>query len=262
MPADETPRCRAQYPPSRPEARIIRCDLEAGHPGEHEEADTEVTWLASVDETPERTADYVIPEMTADEVAALDAFEAELRAQAALPKADERPGEADYLAAAEAYDRRDDPADLEPPRSATVLGNHPPFRAAIDDAWRVARAPLLAKLAEVDGDRDAYRRERNAYWRERDQARAELATAIRERDEARAKSMPDGGTWIEVRRCEGESEPEGYPCVGFIAYGPRDVQARCSMCGGWEGRRAPGHDSRVVGMLPVAVETVAPGETT
>jgi hypothetical protein len=44
--ADETRACRALYPPSDPTARIIRCHLAAGHPGEHEEADTEVTWIA------------------------------------------------------------------------------------------------------------------------------------------------------------------------------------------------------------------------
>jgi hypothetical protein len=44
--ADETPACRAQYPPSHPTARIIRCHLPASHPGEHEEADTEVTWTS------------------------------------------------------------------------------------------------------------------------------------------------------------------------------------------------------------------------
>jgi hypothetical protein len=40
--------CRARYPrPANvsPKTRIIRCHLPAGHPGEHEEDGTEVTWI-------------------------------------------------------------------------------------------------------------------------------------------------------------------------------------------------------------------------
>lgn len=44
---DGLARCRAQYPrPANvpPNTRLIHCGLQAGHPGEHEEDDTEVTW--------------------------------------------------------------------------------------------------------------------------------------------------------------------------------------------------------------------------
>lgn len=44
---DPTP-CRAEYerPGGRQHGdRIVRCHLLAGHPGEHEEANTEVTWI-------------------------------------------------------------------------------------------------------------------------------------------------------------------------------------------------------------------------
>lgn len=45
----ESPRCTAQYerPGGRePDDRVVRCHLQAGHPGPHEEADTEITWTA------------------------------------------------------------------------------------------------------------------------------------------------------------------------------------------------------------------------
>lgn len=45
---DQPARCPATYPRSAstpPNTRSVHCHLEAGHPGEHEEADTEVTWL-------------------------------------------------------------------------------------------------------------------------------------------------------------------------------------------------------------------------
>src|SRR5688500_4733613 len=50
MPTDQpTPatRCSATYPSKSrdPNTRIVHCHLEAGHPGEHEEEGTEVTWL-------------------------------------------------------------------------------------------------------------------------------------------------------------------------------------------------------------------------
>jgi len=45
---DEPARCPATYPRSAstlPNTRIVHCHLESGHPGEHEEEGTEVTWL-------------------------------------------------------------------------------------------------------------------------------------------------------------------------------------------------------------------------
>jgi len=48
MQPDQPKRCPATYPrPANtpPNTRIVHCHLEAGHPGEHEEEGTEVTWL-------------------------------------------------------------------------------------------------------------------------------------------------------------------------------------------------------------------------
>lgn len=50
--------CRDEYVREggrHPGDRIVRCHLPAGHPGEHEEADTEVTWIneATVSPPPE-----------------------------------------------------------------------------------------------------------------------------------------------------------------------------------------------------------------
>jgi hypothetical protein len=84
----DTPRpaalCRAQYPTPRgvaPGARIVRCGLPAGHPGEHEEAETEVTWAAepivapaAVDPVPETVPEQVLSEaIEAYEFASYDA---------------------------------------------------------------------------------------------------------------------------------------------------------------------------------------------
>lgn len=51
---EETRRCRVEYerPGGREHGdRIVRCHLPAGHPGEHEEDGTEVTWAAEREET-------------------------------------------------------------------------------------------------------------------------------------------------------------------------------------------------------------------
>ena len=42
----------------------------------------------------------------------------------------------------------------------------------------------------------------------------------------------------EDRICGNEREPDGEPCVGWLRFKPGDVQAKCTVCGGWEGRYA------------------------
>lgn len=43
----------------------------------------------------------------------------------------------------------------------------------------------------------------------------------------------------ERRICGDETEPDGDLCTGWLIYEPGDVQAKCTVCGGWEGRWAP-----------------------
>jgi hypothetical protein len=43
----------------------------------------------------------------------------------------------------------------------------------------------------------------------------------------------------ESRICGNEQEPDGERCIGWLNFAPGDVQAKCSACGGWEGRWAP-----------------------
>lgn len=42
----------------------------------------------------------------------------------------------------------------------------------------------------------------------------------------------------ESRICGHEQEPDGERCVGWLRFEPGDVQAKCTACGGWEGRFA------------------------
>lgn len=46
---------------------------------------------------------------------------------------------------------------------------------------------------------------------------------------------------LQVERvpCDTEWEPDGGRCPGVILYQPDDVQAACSTCGAWRGRRTP-----------------------
>lgn len=64
QPDQPTPaRCPARYEREGgrlPEDRLVHCHLEAGHPGEHEEADTEVTWLNDALDDHERFRDQVL----------------------------------------------------------------------------------------------------------------------------------------------------------------------------------------------------------
>lgn len=64
-------------------------------------------------------------------------------------------GDEVYEAAAEAYDRRDDPACLERPRAPSVLASHPPFRAAIDAAWAILRESIGHRaILDAHAERD------------------------------------------------------------------------------------------------------------
>jgi hypothetical protein len=40
--------------------------------------------------------------------------------------------------------------------------------------------------------------------------------------------------------CPDQTEPDGEGCTGTVQFRPGDPQARCSVCGGWMGREAPG----------------------
>lgn len=48
-----------------------------------------------------------------------------------------------------------------------------------------------------------------------------------------------------TRRCDSEREPDGEVCTGTLTFALGDVQAKCSACGGWMGRLAPGHEQAV-----------------
>lgn len=43
----------------------------------------------------------------------------------------------------------------------------------------------------------------------------------------------------EDRICGTDREPDGELCIGWLRFQPGDVQAKCDVCGGWEGRWAP-----------------------
>jgi hypothetical protein len=43
----------------------------------------------------------------------------------------------------------------------------------------------------------------------------------------------------ESRICGNEQEPDGERCIGWLNFAPGDVQTKCTVCGGWEGRWAP-----------------------
>lgn len=43
----------------------------------------------------------------------------------------------------------------------------------------------------------------------------------------------------EQRICGNEREPDGERCVGWLRFRPGYAQAKCTVCGGWEGRFAP-----------------------
>jgi hypothetical protein len=43
----------------------------------------------------------------------------------------------------------------------------------------------------------------------------------------------------ETRICGTEREPDGERCIGWLTFGPDEVQAKCPACGGWTGRFAP-----------------------
>jgi hypothetical protein len=170
-----TERCPAEYPRSPnplPNTRIVRCHLEAGHPGEHEEADTDVTWTDDADETsaqPEQVR-REIANAHRDEVIEGSGEAIEPREVPPFPPAfddwnspeDAVYGQPDvapspdvdaagprdevYLTAARAYcDPRFDTL-----RTVRVVAADRAFRAAVDATWDAGRVPLIAELAACE----------------------------------------------------------------------------------------------------------------
>ena len=67
--------CRSEYirrGGAEPGDRIVRCHLPAGHPGEHEEAETEVTWLSVEELLPDVLEGRIQPGRVFDRVTNLD----------------------------------------------------------------------------------------------------------------------------------------------------------------------------------------------
>lgn len=48
-----------------------------------------------------------------------------------------------------------------------------------------------------------------------------------------------------VRACDNEREPDGEVCTGTLTFYDGSIQAKCSVCGAWTGRLAPGHETAV-----------------
>lgn len=146
LPSPDVPACRAEYPRLAfvsPNARIIRCGLQAGHPGEHEEDDTEVTW-----------ADPPSPDLPATMLTGGD-FDPEpdtdgksvrfMLAPEDLPDL--------YQAAEDAYDQAIQRKLGNPlgshgqPRGA--IAKIPAFRAAVDRVAELVRAEQTAEIARL-----------------------------------------------------------------------------------------------------------------
>ena len=59
------------------------------------------------------------------------------------------------------------------------------------------------------------------------------------------------GLTAGTRPCDNEREPDGELCTGTVTFELGDRQARCSVCGAWMGRLAPGHEQAVMPTRPL-----------
>lgn len=169
QPAGTPAPCRAQYPYLGRLDRIVECHLERGHPGEHEEADTEFTWTDPAD-APEPDAEHCGVE-PADLHHLQDGV---APAPPAAPEPDSGPG----------WDR----ASIE--GSARYLGYECDTDAEAEvlalladrDRMRDERRTLAMRCVEMERQRAEDREFIDTVADERDAARAELAEVTADRD--------------------------------------------------------------------------------